>query len=67
MKVVIVFDVHANLAALEALPERDFDQLWCLGDLVDYGPRPHEVVQRVQHKRCNCSSWQPRSCSWVLH
>ena len=45
MKIVIVSDIHANLAALRALPERDYDQLWCIGDLVDYGPRPHEVVQ----------------------
>lgn len=47
MKIVIVSDIHANLAALQALPERDFDQLWCIGDLVDYGPRPHEAVQWV--------------------
>ena len=34
---------------LEAFPgrDRDFDQLWCMGDLVDYGPRPHEVVEWV--------------------
>jgi hypothetical protein len=48
MKIVIVSDIHANLAALEALPEREFDQLWCIGDLVDYGPRPHEAVQWVK-------------------
>jgi putative phosphoesterase len=48
VKIVIVSDIHANLAALEALPERNFDQLWCVGDLVDYGPRPHEVVQWVK-------------------
>lgn len=47
MKIVIVSDIHANLAALEALPERNFDQLWCIGDLVDYGPRPHEVVHWI--------------------
>ena len=48
MKIVIVSDIHANLAALQALPERDFDQLWCVGDVVDYGPRPHEAVQWVK-------------------
>jgi protein phosphatase len=48
VKIVIVSDIHANLAALEALPERNFDQLWCIGDLVDYGPRPHEVVQWIE-------------------
>lgn len=48
MKIVMVSDLHANLAALEALPEQDFDQIWCIGDLVDYGPRPHETVQWVK-------------------
>jgi protein phosphatase len=45
MKIVIVSDIHANLAAIEALPEENYDQLWCLGDLVDYGPRPHETIR----------------------
>jgi putative phosphoesterase len=49
MKIAIVSDIHANLAALEAFPEEDYDQLWCLGDLVDYGPRPHEVIQWVRN------------------
>lgn len=48
MKIAIVSDIHANLAALEAFPEEHYDQLWCLGDLVDYGPMPHEVIQRVR-------------------
>jgi protein phosphatase len=50
MKIAIVSDIHANLAALEAFPEENFDQLWCLGDLVDYGPRPHEVIQWVKNR-----------------
>jgi len=49
MKIVIVSDLHANLAAVEALPESHYDQLWCIGDLVDYGPRPREVIRWVQH------------------
>jgi len=48
VKIVIISDIHANLAALQALPERQYDQLWCIGDLVDYGPNPHEVVEWVQ-------------------
>jgi predicted phosphodiesterase len=35
---------------LNALPERDFDELWCIGDLVDYGPKPREVVERVRQQ-----------------
>lgn len=49
MKIVIISDIHANLAALEALPDRYCDQLWCIGDVVDYGPRPHEAVEWVKH------------------
>lgn len=50
MKIVIISDIHANLAALQSLPEDDYDEMWCLGDLVDYGPKPHEVVQWVRHR-----------------
>jgi putative phosphoesterase len=50
MKIVIVSDIHANLAALCALPERHYDELWCVGDLVDYGPRPREVVQEIRRQ-----------------
>jgi predicted phosphodiesterase len=52
LKIVVISDIHGNIAALNALPERDFDELWCVGDLVDYGPNPHEVVEwaRLQVK-----------------
>ena len=48
MKIAIISDVHANLAALNAFPEKGYDALWCIGDLVDYGPRPSEVIQQIQ-------------------
>lgn len=48
MKIIIISDIHANFAALQALPEDTYDQLWCLGDLVDYGPKPREVIQSVR-------------------
>jgi protein phosphatase len=47
MRIVIASDLHANLAALSALPS-DYDQLWILGDLVNYGPSPSEVVEFVR-------------------
>lgn len=50
MKIVIISDLHANLAAIKALPERKYDQLWCIGDLVDYGPRPHESIEWVRQR-----------------
>jgi protein phosphatase len=44
MKIVIISDIHANYDALSALPE-SYDELWVLGDLVNYGPQPKEVVE----------------------
>ena len=49
MRVLIVSDLHANLEALRALPS-DFDRLWVLGDLVNYGPNPAEVIEFVREK-----------------
>jgi len=49
MRVLIISDLHANLEALSALPS-DFDQLWVLGDLVNYGPNPAEVIEFVREK-----------------
>jgi putative phosphoesterase len=48
VKIAIISDIHANFAALEAFPERDYDQLWCLGDLIDYGPKPVEVIRKLK-------------------
>jgi protein phosphatase len=47
MKIVIVSDLHGNFDALSALPECG-DELWVLGDLVNYGPQPSEVVDFVR-------------------
>jgi diadenosine tetraphosphatase ApaH/serine/threonine PP2A family protein phosphatase len=50
MRVLIISDVHANLTALEAVLEDagPSDAVWCLGDLVGYGPDPNECVDRVR-------------------
>jgi predicted phosphodiesterase len=47
MRIVIISDIHANLEALTSLPG-GFDALWVLGDLVNYGPNPAEVVEFVR-------------------
>ena len=49
MRVLIISDLHANIEAIQALPS-DFDQLWVLGDLVNYGPDPAEVIEFVRAK-----------------
>jgi len=50
MLIVLVADIHANLIALEAVLEQlpQFDQLWCLGDTIGYGPRPNECLQYMR-------------------
>lgn len=51
MRVLVISDIHANLVALEAVLEDahgEYDVVWCLGDLVGYGPNPNECVERVR-------------------
>lgn len=50
MKVLVVSDIHGNLTALETVLQDagQFDVVWCLGDLVGYGPDPNECVERVR-------------------
>lgn len=50
MRILVISDIHANLAALEAVlaDAGNVDAAWCLGDLVGYGPDPNECVQRIR-------------------
>ncbi len=47
MRILIISDIHANIEALEAIRER-CDYLFCLGDLVDYGPSPRECIDFIK-------------------
>jgi predicted phosphodiesterase len=49
MKIVIISDIHGNFDALSALPEV-YNELWVLGDLVNYGPDPVAVIDFVRPK-----------------
>jgi predicted phosphodiesterase len=54
MRIAVFSDIHANLHALEAVladvdAERA-DELWCLGDIVGYGPRPNECTDLVRSR-----------------
>lgn len=50
MRILIISDIHANILALEAVLREagTVDAVWCLGDIVGYGPDPNECVARVQ-------------------
>ena len=58
MRVAVISDIHANLHALEAIlgaiDADPPDEIWCLGDLVGYGPRPNEVVEEVRRRAKVC-------------
>jgi putative phosphoesterase len=54
-RAVVFGDIHANIAALEAvfedMDERDLTgERYCLGDLVGYGTFPNEVVEFVRSR-----------------
>lgn len=62
MRYAILSDVHGNLTALRAVLD-DIDtvnrqvgehvgQIWCLGDIVGYGPQPGECVEVIS-RRCD--------------
>jgi len=50
MQILVISDVHANFTALEAVIKDagSFDQVWCLGDVVGYGPEPNECISRLR-------------------
>jgi diadenosine tetraphosphatase ApaH/serine/threonine PP2A family protein phosphatase len=51
MRVLIISDIHANYTAFETVlrdAKDQWDYVWCLGDVVGYGPDPNECVERLQ-------------------
>jgi diadenosine tetraphosphatase ApaH/serine/threonine PP2A family protein phosphatase len=58
MRIAVISDIHANAnaldAALAAIDEEAPDELWCLGDLVGYGPRPNECVRTMRDRADVC-------------
>ena len=53
MRALIVSDIHSNLEALESVLRHagqngGFDRVWCLGDMVGYGPDPSACLQRLR-------------------
>lgn len=49
MRTLLISDVHANLPALDAVLEHagEYDRVWCLGDIVGYGPDPNACIDRI--------------------
>jgi len=50
MRCAIIADIHANLAAFTAVLDDierrgGVEEVWCLGDVVGYGPDPHQCIE----------------------
>lgn len=51
---LVISDIHANLTAFEAVladvraRNISYDIVWCLGDVVGYGPDPNECVELLR-------------------
>ncbi len=50
MRILILSDIHSNWTALQAVhrQEPEFDACLVLGDLVEFGPQPREVIDWVR-------------------
>ena len=66
MRIAIISDIHGNCVALDAvlndIKQIDVDQIICLGDAVQGGPQPVEVVTRLRELDCpvvmgNADDW----------
>jgi len=51
VKRALISDIHSNLESIEAvladIQEQQVDEIYCLGDLVGYGPNPCEVIDVI--------------------
>src|SRR4029078_4411634 len=54
MRIAVISDIHANLHALETVlsdvDRESVDEIWCLGDIVGYGPRPNECCDLIRER-----------------
>ena len=57
-RVAVISDVHGNRhaldAVLDAVAAEQPDELWCLGDLVGYGPQPNQCCSAVAARADLC-------------
>ena len=59
MRALILADVHSNLEALRAVLEDaaskgGFEEVWCLGDTVGYGPDPGACIDLLRRQELVC-------------
>ncbi len=50
MRILVISDVHGNIEALNAVLKEPHDAVLFAGDIVDYGPRPKECLQKLKEE-----------------
>ena len=65
-RVAIISDIHGNCFAFDAvladMQTRSIDQVVCLGDAIQGGPQPAEVVDRLRAIGCPVVMGNADSC-----
>ena len=56
MRYLVLSDIHSNLEAFQAVLDDagPVDEIWCLGDVVGYGPDPNACVDLLRSQRHIC-------------
>lgn len=56
MRIAVLADIHSNQEALEAVLEevKSAEEIWCLGDIVGYGPNPNECCEIIKERARYC-------------
>jgi len=56
MRTLVLSDIHSNLEALQSVLDDTgpVDEIWCLGDVVGYGPDPNACVELLRSQAHIC-------------
>jgi putative phosphoesterase len=58
MRLALISDLHGNIVSLSTvlddIERQGVDQIVCLGDVATLGPRPKEVISKLQEIGCRC-------------
>ncbi len=56
MRILVLSDIHGNLVALKTViaDAGQFNRIWCLGDVVGYGPEPNACIKTLRDYDLQC-------------
>ncbi len=59
MRYLVISDIHANLEAFQTVlddAQGKWDMIWCLGDVIGYGPEPNQCLALLRQHEHLCLS-----------